>query len=365
MNIQKAPLIAIAFLLLSCGNRNNLLVRPIEVLLTISSTDTVHGKVVVDSAPGARDLYCIDSLLCIESSDPASQLKILSTDSYDIIAQLCPKGRARNEFIDPISGSKQIYEKSGRKYLLMYDNFLNIKTINITESLNEGRTIVDDVIPSYLNYRVGNSIFLCSKAQWFNYKKVSYTDPRDGIYNPPHFYLSTGNKEEEISVFNNVMDFPEGKNGLIDFVYEGNMRLKPDQSKIVFSTFYMPYLLIFDLESNEVKMFHEKGKLSYSAPYPNIEGNNDIEMFFGDVSVTNDFIICTYLEGTQGDYRDPNKRPCVMVFNWEGEYLTGFHLDHRTYRITYDEYKKNIYGLDTSNGKEQIIVYDIQKYLTR
>ena len=356
-------LFGIVFLFFSC-KKEKLLVPAIDMTYSVNFADTVFGQPVISNAIGTTNLYCIDSLLFLESTDPNGQLKAYSMNDYNIIANLCCKGRARNEFINPTSSCKQFFRREGHIFLLMYDNYSNIKMIDITESIKKKTTVVENVESAIVNSRKGFSIYVSSQEKWFNYYKISYIDPRDG-YNPARFTISNNEKEKEIPIYGDAMELSEGNEGLKNFVYEGSMRIKPDQSKIVFTTFYMPYMFIFDVKNGGVTVFHEKDKLSYCNPYPEIEDWTAIEYFYGDITVTDDYIICSCPYGTQGDYIDPARRPCIRIFNWEGEYLSNFFVDRRIFSITYDEEKKILYGLDTSEGQETIYKYDINQYVTQ
>lgn len=351
----------------SCNNKQNGVLLPVvETSYETTDLDTVHGVPVISDIVGATNIYSEESILFVECPDATHQLKLYSiNNNLEPIANLCTKGRAKNEFFDPRAACKQFIKEDEHTKLLMYDNYSIIKTIDITESIKQGNTIVDKVEAAPVNLRLGRSIYL-STGEWFNHYELHYDDPIDGEFYVPRFTIGfnkDNSLDNEIPTFGKVMFISEKNRGLYNFVYSGSMRLSPDNSKVVFTFFHMPYMFIFDLKERTGKAFHTESVLSFDKPYPDITNSSEIAYGYGDIDVTDKYIICLCPEGTQGDYTDPLKRPVVRFFNWDGEYLFGFYVDKRTYYITFDENSGLLFGLETRGGEERIYEYDIQKYL--
>lgn len=342
----------------SCSRKNQLLLPTIEINPLSSKVDTIHGSIINIEAFGAMDIYSFDNLLFIETNDNSSFLKVYSLDNYEHLADLCPSGRASNEFLNPRSVCKQLYKEGDRVMLVMTDNHITNKYIDITESILNKKTVVTKTEDALLSSRRGYCLYNNTTDEWFVYKKVSYIDPRDQIYYPPQFSFYKKNKEDEIPVFKKMMNFPEGTNYPL-FIYEGDLRLKPDGSKISFTCFNMPYIFLFDTNSRNGVAIHEMGKLSYYDDYPS-DDVTDIDLFYLDACVTDDYIICVCGDGKQNDY-DEFKRPIIRFFNWEGECLFGFYIDQRTYAIAYDSIKKRVIGLDTRT--ELLYEYDVKDFI--
>ena len=351
-------LTVIILLVLSCGKKNQLLLPTKEIGTLPSNIDTIHGAEVNLEILGAKEIYAFDNYLYVETKDPGSFLKVFSLGDYHHLADLCSRGRANNEFISPRSVCKQLYKQDDKIMLVMFDNQITVKTIDITESIAQNTTKIHKTEDAILHSGRGSCLYNNTTDEWFVHKKVSYVDPRDHIYYPPRFYFIKGNKEEEIPVFKRMMSFPENTDYPL-FVYDGDLRLKPDGSKISFTSFNMPYILIFDANKKNGIAVHEMGKLSFYDDYPS-DDLTDIDLFYLDACVTDDYIICLCGDGKQNDY-DEFKRPVVRFFSWEGEYLFGFYIDQRTYNIAYDRINRKVIGLDTRT--EKIYEYDIKAFI--
>lgn len=358
MKYIKLSIITIVFILSSCGNKNKFLLPTTEIDSTALQFDTIWGKQVDIDVVGAREIYSFDNLLFIESKDPKAFVKVYSLGNYDSIAELCAKGRASNEFINPRSVCKQLYKDGDHIMLLMFDNVDVQKTVDVTESIEKHYTVVSKSETSLTNETRGSSVYNNVTDEWFVNKRVSYIDPRDHIYFPPQFYFSKNGVEKEVPVISELMNFPEDSSYPL-YVYEGDLRLKPDGSKISFTCYNMPYIYVFDANNKTGKAFHECGKLSYNDDYES-DDVTDIDLFYLDACVTDDYIICVYGDGKQSEY-DANKRPIIKFFNWDGKCLFGFYPDQRIYNIAYDDNAHKLIGLDVRT--EKVYEYDVQEFL--
>ena len=331
----------------------------VEIDYNSTSLDTVHGKKIDLDVIGAKEVYAFDSLLFVETSNPESYVTVLSLGDYHYVDGLCKKGRARNEFINPQATCKQLFKENGHTMLVMADNSTSTKIIDVTESLKRQYTVVTEIKNDIANSSSrGYSVYNNLTNEWFSYKPVSYVDPRDHIYNPPSFYFSKENYEYVVPVINKMMYFPSGTDYAL-WIYAGDVRLKPDGSKVVFSCFFMPYIFIFDSNKHTGTAYHKKGELTFYEDYPD-DDVTDIDLYYQDVCATDDFIISLCGDGKQSEY-DAYKRPVVRFFNWDGECLFAFYIDQQTYVITYDEINKKVIGLNERT--EEIYEYDVEDYI--
>lgn len=58
----------------------------------------------------------------------------------------------------------------------------------------------------------------------------------------------------------------------------------------------------------------------------------------------------------QDDYHLPE----ILIFDWDGNYITGFKMDRAINMIEYDEIHKILYGI---NGDEELYAYDMEKIM--
>lgn len=353
--------ICIAVILLpSCSNRKVLLLPTKEIEFNHVVLDTVHSVITEIEAIGQKNLYVHDSILFVDTYDKNAHLKLFSLNDYKPLANLCAQGRARNEFNDPWSVNEQFVGKGENTGLFMYDNYSTIKVINIAKSIEKGVTIVDSSMLAPVICKRGNSLLIPSRNIWFNQYNVSYNDPRDGIFFPQRFTITDGETETDLKIFSRLMTLPEGSNYPF-FLYNCKMALKPDESKVVIAYGYMPYMFIIDVETRTGFALHEKGRVSFDDVYPD-EDRTDIDICYGDIRLTDDYIIAVCYDGKQNDYgKDKSKMPVVRVFDWEGNILQAFTLDRTLNSMGYDERNKKLYGLDLRY--EEIYEFDISKYI--
>ena len=66
----------------------------------------------------------------------------------------------------------------------------------------------------------------------------------------------------------------------------------------------------------------------------------------------------------QGEYTQKTTAgdwyPELLVFDWNGNYITGFKMDRKISSIEYDEIHKVLYGI---NGDEELYAYDMGNFL--
>jgi cellulose biosynthesis protein BcsQ len=92
---------------------------------------------------GLDEVIASDSFLILLSANPAGYVSVLDINIYNTVAYLCRKGRARNEFMNSVTATKQIYYRNNELILPIVDNMQILKEVNITESVNRGKTVLE------------------------------------------------------------------------------------------------------------------------------------------------------------------------------------------------------------------------------
>ena len=104
---------------------------------------TINGEKMDIEALGLKNFIVYDSLLLSITSNPAGQLSVYSLNSGKKIANLCIEGRARNEFIDANDITDLVYmNENGHLIVPIIDNYITIKEVDVTESIEKQRTVV-------------------------------------------------------------------------------------------------------------------------------------------------------------------------------------------------------------------------------
>lgn len=356
-SIMKNKIMGFLLLLtvVSCHNSPVLLLPTKEQSLYDDKYDTLTNNNISIKELGASSIYAHNGFLFVERNDPKSQLLVYSCQDNAPVAYLCVKGRAKNEFNSAHSYCKQFMTINGKECLLMGDEkSLDIKMIDIDNSLAHNSTVIEDVKQVPLPTRnSGYSVYITDHNEWFNHNLL-YINPLEGYMEAPKFTITTNKKEKEIKTFGNIMDLTEDK---LYVLYQGKMRIKPDETKVVFAYIGMPYFFIYDIKKHNGIAVHDSLKMTFDNPDEK-EINNDIDLFALDVYTTNNYIaILSPNNSVTNYYGQMDCFPILRFFDWDGNYLKGVVLDKKIHEIAFDEISKKLYGLNIIS--EEIIQYDL------
>jgi hypothetical protein len=350
--------------LLSCGKNSYLALETKEMDFVNKSDSFLEGEKLNISVIAPDDILVCDSLLLVLSSDPNSQLKVFSLSSMKQIANLCSKGRAKNEFTRPgfVSNNYQIID--GDIHIQIYDNDYTFKDVNISESIRKQSTIVTKAYECHypLNTKmifIDNQInkrFLCRIA--------SMSHDSENISNPPRYTIEIdGNETNELNVFPRIRESVNPEDAT--YGYFGALHKHPNKNLVVKTFESMDYLLFFDLDNNKNWAIHQIGSTSFDdVVLPTSIDDIDYTHFLG-FACTSDIIMTTYIAGAYSvnvsDYFAESK-PELLFFDWDGNYLGGVKLNQRTTRFSYDSIHQRIIGIDYSN--EVLYSYDISSIMS-
>lgn len=341
----------------SCKDETYFTLKTKEVDWNVDSKNVIDKQIIDVDLLGANGIYVCDSLLLITSNNPASQLKVFSTNSFSLLGSFCSEGRAKNEFINPVNNGQQLYYNSRNEIIFPFiDNRYDVKEVNISQSLIKNTTIVEGCV-SCLDILRGNSLILDNDIN----KKFEnfYGDLDDNDqYTASKYYIKSKDViEKELNVFPQAMIFMEGAS-IIPY-YIGAIYKHPEKNIIVQPFQYIDYLLFFDLDNENYFAVHKKGSLSFNDDVSSI---TDFKMCFGSATVTSEyiFVICDY------DTRKNPEMTDLLVFDWNGTKLAEVKLNADVYRITIDELNSRLYGLGNVEGNtdECLFSFDIKELMS-
>jgi len=346
-------LVSIVIVVLSsCTKKKHLLIETNNFTTTPTLLDTIYGIYTGIEVAGATNIYSGYGLLFVESNNPQQQLAVYDANSNKFIHALCLQGRAKNEFINPTNYCKQICKINDEIKIPVRNNGIEMKVVNVSKSLVEGRTVVEGVEDCIFQSK-GCELYLSDFSKRFEYYRAWTNDARTGNYEIPRFYVKK-ERQMEIKVYGRLFE-DKSIPVLPSIIYSGGMRIKPDETKAVFYNVHMNYLFVFDLEKKKAFAIHKTDELSFEESLP--EDLSTLRLGYGDVCLTNKYIIALAPNGTEDDYDDDIIMPQLMVFDWDGNYLFGWTFDRRIYNISIDEYSKRLFGFERLS--EKIYVYDL------
>ena len=344
-----------AFALLSCKEKSKFLVDVHELDFRNKTSNVIHGQTAISEIPGVDEFVLFDTLLIFDTNDPSGQLKVYSKNSYRLLGAYCPMGRARNEFINTLPTTDQIYyNRQGHVVFPVMDKPDVLKEVDITESLTQGYTVVLDV-RECLPFNKGVVVYLDNNLDYkfeFVRNKFEAHEEKNSV---PSIYrlIEPSGKETELEIFSSMVDNISEKRSIAP--YSGTLYKHPDRNIVVQNFSYMEYLLFFDFDKGTRFAIHQKDAPTFDGVY---EGKGREDYFsFTDAATSDKYFMIIYW---RGDYfldvpkREGNNE--VLVFDWNGKYITGFKMDRKVSRIEYDESRHILYALDAT---ETLYAYDL------
>ena len=301
-----------------CGEYISVPVKEVDYLGKCGPA--VSGTPVSWSPLGCDDFVIKDSLCMIVTSDPEGMLKVVSLNSNSLIGNFCTKGRAENEFNRVIAVSDQPYVKDGDIFYPLMDNdffYSPVKVVNVSESLRKKSTVIDDTFETD-----GSECVLL-----------------DNDKNRQFIIYEVGPEE-----FENLGDKAPETYALVENGVE---------TEIAQLMSGINYILFFDFEKSKHFAIHQKGAPSFEDEYVDLGSD---EMFFTDAALSDDYLFALYWhEGNEWGTNNPDNRPEILAFDWNGNFLGGCRLAERITCIEYDATRNVIYGL--SRSTETIYTY--------
>ena len=174
---------------------------------------------------------------------------------------------------------------------------------------------------------------------------------------PARYTVYKDGKKRELKFFGTLMD-SESTNKRLPYL--GSLYKHPQRNIVVQSFQNMDYLLFMDFDANKYFAIHQQGSLTFNDTY--VDSKSKMPLHFTDGASSSKYIMLLYRQGeytqktTEGDWY-----PELLVFDWDGNYITGFKIDRKIYSIEYDEIHKILYGLN--HADEELYAYDMGKII--
>ena len=327
------------------GKNKNLLLDVKEIDYLGKSRTTLVGKQLDWEVMGADDMIIQDSLLMFITSDVKGQLKVFNLNTQKQVGSFCLKGRAGNEFLQVIDLSRQTYVKDADIYYPLVDPYNNeLKEVNVSESIRRQSTVVTSVSES----RFPDTFVLLDNDINKRFVCSYYVEPdvMDIKSIPVTHYVKKGDNVDVIKVYGGKMKLEDKHSAITP--YAGNLYKHPDRNLVVKVHAGMDYLFFFDFDRNKNFAVHQKGAVSFDDILPQ---NKDGKITFSDVALAKDCIFILYFDTPENRNlakTDERRKPELLVFDWDGNFLWSAKFDKRINRIAYDEKNHILYGMDSS-----------------
>lgn len=335
--------------LVSCFNKKHISIPTVEVDFRNKVDVTLDGKKLDIDVLGIKDICICDSWLLLNTRDATSgYLKVYNLDNFEKAASICPQGRASNEFNNTTLLSKQFYHKGEDIILPMLDNKVFIKEVNLTQSLKQQRTVINDrgeSINSYMGTQLILNENLSERFEYYYSVRREMVEEEDHYF-APRYYVTNGDDKKQIKVFPRIMD--SDQSSFASGTYSSGLIKHPSSNKIVQLFSFLDYLIFFDLDNNNTFAVHQEGSLSFDSFMDSKANGGKTYYHFCAADCTSDFLLFMYGADDENlkadDYE--NTPFHILLFDWEGNYLTGARLNVTVHDIAYDSKQKKLYGIN-------------------
>lgn len=347
------------FAVMSCVQKPHYLYDTKEFCFQSDSFQIIDGKNIDLSVLGMNELFIIDTLLIITTNDPSGLMKVFSINTLKPIANIAIKGRAKNEFINIQNPSRMYYYKDGNLIMPVIDNSFFFKEINISKSIKNSSTIInntsDCIHPASGSFVLLNNDYLNRfEYQYVKWDEIVKNKAKHGKY-LIHNYSNETN--QEMKIFNKMIVCEKEYD--INTYYHNRIFKHPTKNIIIQPFILLDYILFFDLDNKKYFASHRLGSSTFSdiAPALTIDTPSHFSSF---VSSFEDFFMILYYADSYTIERD-NAIPELLIFDWDGNFLSGAKLNTSITTMSYDSIHRILYGARYYD--EQIFSFDLNELM--
>jgi len=332
----------------------------------LNSMDTLPVSII-----GIGSLSLQDSLLLINTSGQKANLSIFNLNNYEISENICLTGRGPDEYVFFLNYG-QYTQDFDKICLYTFNANLSAPILNVSDSWQKNRTVIEEEKKNLkifedvggLIFREG--VFFLNNNNIFVKYKTSYRDVRDNIYQPAEYAIFNAQGDKKIiKFFGKDLPYNPQFPKLMELIYNGSTRIKPDGSRIVDGMFYMDYINFIDLEEKSAFGLRYHDALSYEdlKKISEEEYSKKAKYAYNDLFVTDNYVFGLY----RGDYKiadsqDKFANMCLRIFDWEGTPLASLKTDRTIVSIAFNEKSNLLYALDT---EEKIYIYDLNETMSK
>lgn len=361
MTMKKLCYILVLFILASCNRKSQ-------------DTDIFNGEIISieDHAPEKEVEFKELTLkglnfgfLAMHDSlaffmNPKLQTKwfqLFNCHTLDEVGEFVGKGNGHEEFV-AVGPICNFYTENNDVKTLIFDaNKESVSVWNITKSLMDSSTVIEQQIR--LPWKEANN-GACFKELFMKnpntlYAQVSPVEINEHEATLPYYQqwdLKNEKKISDIHIYKKTIINKHTQYIPIVFLYSSNA-MKPDGSKIVQAMLHVPQLNIIDTESHKVVAY----QLDYGMSLSDLETKKDLKSYFVRVCADDDHIYAAYY----GNIWNDNDIPCInqiYIFDWNGQLVRKINTKHCINEIAVDGINKILYTTSPMDEKLYYIKTD-------
>lgn len=290
-------------------------------------------------------LSVYDSLMIFRNPKLAdSFFNVFNVDTGEEIGTFVKKGGGPDELADCHKIFNFFEEGGDLKTLLLGAYEEKLLIWNITQSIKQGATIIDNIFPytaekenkgafySYLFYQGNNAIL--AKVQSVSLKGGNAILP---FYQ--HRTIDTNELSKNLTIYKKLVKNDTPSNTIQSFSASNDAR-KPDGTKVVQAMLYLPQLNILNVKTEQVFGSRMKDGLDFSV----FEDGADVEkIYYIGVQTDDNYIYALYWGKEIWELRETPYVNTIHVFDWDGNFVQKIETDRGLKDMWIDTVRNRLY----------------------
>jgi hypothetical protein len=303
-------------------------------------------KIQLEDEPYTGNFAVYDSLIIFRIMQlPDHFFSIFNLHSGRFIGNFCEKGNGPEEFVS-VGDIFQLYEENNEiKTILVIPPLEKLAVWNITQSVNQQRTVYDTIVHFPIdkehNYAPYLYAFRLNPQEVMVYLQGVFLTSSGDQALPPCYQkreIFTGKLIKNYDLYTGTV---HNDNKIISTssYYNSIDCIKPDGTKIVQGMSLLSQINILEIDSAKYSGYRMKGTPDFSVLYTD---NKDVRHYYGRIQADNQYIYALYSgnllpSSPQEPYQFAHH---IHVFDWDGKFV----------RILDVNYPIRSMWLDTLNG---------------
>lgn len=314
-------------------------------------TKNVESKPVQLNGANTGMIAVYDSLLiCWSPEYPDHFFNVFNVDTGEKIGSFCSKGTGDQEAVS-VNCIFQFFKKGDDIMTLLYaSNEGKLFFWNISQSIENGKTIYDTIVP-YNNNRIFFQ-FYQSEDVLFAYKpaeEVNGSEATTPFYEQRTIYTNELIRDYSIYKIKSVQN--SNAASPLDFFFYTWDTMKPDGSKIVQAMRHLPQINILDTHTGDIVGYRMKDGPDFSLVKTDMKSMN---IYYNCVHADDNYIYATYWGKEPWTDRMGVELPLfntIHVFDWNGKLLYKLVTDQSFFRVWSDPIRKRLYTINMNTDE--------------
>lgn len=319
-----------------CGvSQDNIFSDNCRVAAPFEKSEILTSTLFCDSLIGLGDVFaCEDYVIAFSRNNSREKLFTVLNPNGMVLGEFGMRGNADGEFINNFFRGQYYFNKDSDLVIWICDDSkMNIKALNITQSLKENKAIIDEMIPTTSFamevFMESDSTMIITRQALENVDLIRY-----------NFVTQ---KESSIQQLYQIT-FPESD----IMCYRANWVMTPDRRKLVGAMSALNQINICSPDGTDKEAFTTAK--TFTSPKDALNQDKlPVRLYYDKVITTNDRIYALYADILYANIENPENNSKIQIFDLEGNSIEELYLGRYVYSFALDTDRKIIYGLDVED----------------